>query len=97
MVTSKRRITTQVVNLVAQRSSEFLNSPNSEVQDYERFVRSIEETYGVSIAVQRTLGPDNRPAAIDGVISPDGSAPGWQWTFRTDHHETRCALRFAAL
>jgi len=95
--TSKRRIPTQVVNLVAQRSSEFLSSPELAVQDYERFVRSVEETYGVSIAVQQTLGPDNRPAAIDGVISPDGSAPGWQWTFRSDHNETRCALRFAAV
>ena len=81
------------MKLVAQRSSELLRG--SDAVAYERFVRSVEETYGVSIALQKTLGPDNRPAAIDGVISAETDAPGWHWTFRSDQNEIRCGLRFA--
>lgn len=86
-----------LVNLVAQRSSALLAEPEGEAE-YEHWVRSLEATYGVSIAVQTTMGPDNRPSAIDGVISSAVGLPsGYEWAFRSDRHETRCCLRMAAL
>jgi hypothetical protein len=93
---SNRRIPTQLVKLVAERSSALLRAADHGDADYDSFVRTVEQTYGVHIAVQKTLGPDNRPAVIDGIISLDDSAAGCQWTFRSDENETRCAMRFGA-
>ncbi|MEZ4448695.1 MAG: hypothetical protein R3B09_04380 [Nannocystaceae bacterium] len=85
-----------LINMVAQRSSALLGAPEG-VGEYESWVRSLEATYGVSIAVQTTMGPDNRPSAIDGVISSHAAPTGYEWAFRIDRHETRCCLRMAPL
>lgn len=89
----ERRSYTQIIRLLAERSTALLAAP--EVDDeYSSWVRSLEETYGVNIKVETHMGPDNRPSSIDGVISGDGGMPsGFEWAFRIDRHETRFGLR----
>jgi hypothetical protein len=90
---NRRRSYTQIVNMLAERSSSLLGETELS-DDQSMWLRSVEETYGVSIQLETTLGPDNRPAAIDGVISSEDQLPaGFQWAFRIDRHETRCCLR----
>jgi len=98
---------THLVNLVAKRSSLLLVGGAAGSQEYMRWVRSLEQDFGVRIEVQTIMGPDNRPSAIGGTISPISSAePGpvvrggetvptdCQLAFTVDGHETRCAVRY---
>ncbi len=90
---TRRRSYTQIVNMLAERSSSLLCETQLS-DDQSLWLRSLEEAYGVSIQLETTLGPDNRPAAIDGVIFSEDQLPsGFQWAFRIDRHETRCCLR----
>lgn len=91
-----RRSYTQIVNMLAERSATLLGAPRLS-DDQSIWLRSVEQTYGVTIQLETTMGPDNRPAAIDGTISGTGQLPeGFQWAFRIDRHETRCCLRALA-
>jgi len=92
---NRRRSYTQIVNMLAERRSSLLDETELS-DDQSMWLRSVEETYGVSIQLETTMGPDNRPEAIDGVISSRDQLPataGFQWAFRIDRHETRCCLR----
>ncbi len=104
----RRRSYTQIVNMLAERSATLLGAPQLS-DDQSIWLRSVEETYGVIIQLETTMGPDNRPAAIDGTIYNEGSnegsgkgsgegqlPEGFQWAFRIDRHETRCCLRALA-
>ncbi|HFE44648.1 MAG TPA: hypothetical protein ENJ18_04020 [Nannocystis exedens] len=99
----RRRSYTQIVNMLAERSATLLDAPQLS-DDQSLWLRSVEKTYGVIIELETTMGPDNRPAAIDGTISgrtseqPSGRQlpEGFQWAFRIDRHETRCCLRALA-
>ena len=98
---------THLVNLVAKRSSLLLDGGTAGSQEYMRWVRSLEQDFGVRIEVQTIMGPDNRPSAIGGTIS---SAPtsdptpivrgsetvptDCQLAFTVDGDETRCAVRY---
>ena len=98
---------THLVNLVAKRSSLLLDGGAAGSQEYMRWVRSLEQDFGVRIEVRTIMGPDNRPSAIGGTISPAvASGPGptvvcgetvptdCQLAFTVDGHETRCAVRY---
>ena len=90
---------THLVNLVAQRSSLLLEGSDSGSQEYMRWVRSLEEDFGVRIEVRTIMGPDNRPAAIGGTIQavdPGCRVPSdCQLAFTVDGDETRCSLRYS--
>lgn len=60
---------THLVNLVAKRSSLLLYGGAAGSQEYMRWVRSLEQDFGVRIEVRTIMGADNRPAAIGGTIS----------------------------
>lgn len=101
---------THLVNLVAKRSSLLLGGGVAGSQEYMRWVRSLEQDFGVRIEVRTIMGPDNRPSAIGGTISSatppaSGSSPptarrldampsDCQLAFTVDGDETRCALRY---
>ncbi|MEZ4385901.1 MAG: hypothetical protein R3A79_31570 [Nannocystaceae bacterium] len=90
---NRSRSYSDIVKLLAERSANLLDGPDLS-DDQSLWLRSLEKTYGVCIEMHTTLGPDNRPSAIDGVISgEDHLPPGFQWAFRIDRHETRCCLR----
>lgn len=90
---NRSRSYSDIVKLLSERSANLLDAPGLS-DDQSLWLRSLEETYGVCIELHTTLGPDNRPSAIDGVISGEGELPpGFQWAFRIDRHETRCCLR----
>jgi len=100
---NRRRSYTQIVNMLAERSATLLGSldlsgcARDDNGDHDRWLRSVEETYGVSIQLETMMGPDNRPSAIDGIISSADQLPaGFEWAFRIDRHETRCCLRAVA-
>jgi hypothetical protein len=65
---------THLVNLVAKRSSLLLDGGTAGSQEYMRWVRSLEQDFGVRIEVRTIMGADNRPAAIGGTISSAASA-----------------------
>lgn len=99
---------THLVNLVAKRSSLLLDGGVAGSQEYMRWVRSLEQDFGVRIEVRTIMGPDNRPSAIGGTISsvasPSAASPSahrldampsdCQLAFTVDGDETRCALRY---
>jgi len=97
---------THLVNLVAKRSSLLLDGGVAGSQEYMRWVRSLEQDFGVRIEVRTIMGPDNRPSAIGGTISsatPSTPTPSTRSTampsdcqlaFTVDGDETRCALRY---
>jgi hypothetical protein len=64
---------THLVNLVAKRSSLLLDGGPAGSQEYMRWVRSLEQDFGVRIEVRTIMGADNRPAAIGGTISSAAS------------------------
>ncbi len=92
MITSQPRPYTQLVNLIAERSSELLGG-TALGPDYLSWVRSLEQAHGVSIEVQTVLGPEGRPAAIGGTIC-GVDRPDCRLVFTVDGDETRCALRY---
>ena len=102
----RRRSYTQIVNRLAERRATLLGDrvvADERLQgrdlreQHAQWLRSLEEDYGVSIQLETMMGPDNRPSAIDGIISSDDALPaGFQWAFRIDRHETRCCLRAVA-
>ena len=67
---------THLVNLVAKRSSLLLDGGPAGSQEYMRWVRSLEQDFGVRIEVRTIMGADNRPAAIGGTISSAASSAG---------------------
>lgn len=100
---------THLVNLVAKRSSLLLDGGAAGSQEYMRWVRSLEQDFGVRIEVRTIMGPDNRPSAIGGTISSATPSPSalppaarrldampsdCQLAFTVDGDETRCALRY---
>ncbi len=99
---------THLVNLVAKRSSLLLDGNATGSQEYMRWVRSLEQDFGVRIEVRTIMGADNRPAAIGGTISSvpsacaeppaarglDAMPSDCQLAFMVDGDETRCALRY---
>lgn len=91
MQTADHRSYTHIVRMLAERGSALLAGPQPD-DTYSSWVRSLEETYGVVIKVETTMGPDNRPSSIDGVIVGDVPS-GFEWAFRVDRHETRFGLR----
>ncbi len=66
---------THLVNLVAKRSSLLLDGGVAGSQEYMRWVRSLEQDFGVRIEVRTIMGPDNRPSAIGGTISSASPTP----------------------
>lgn len=93
MIASSLRPYTHLVNLLAQRSSTLIDGGVEGSREYMTWVRSLEETFGVSIEVQTVMGPEGRPAAVGGTIC-GSSMPNCRLTFRVDGEETRCALRY---
>ena len=90
---------THLVNLVAQRSSLLLAGTTSGSQEYMSWVRTLEQDFDVRIEVKTIMGPDNRPSAIGGTITPSGACgtavrPDCQLAFTVDGEETRCAVRY---
>ena len=85
---------THLVNLVAQRSSLLLGGTSAGSQEYMRWVRSLEEDFGVRIEVRPTMGPDNRPSAVGGTICSGAMPADCQIAFTVDGDETRCAVRY---
>ena len=91
---------THLVNLVAKRSSLLLDGGVAGSQEYMRWVRSLEQDFGVRIEVRTIMGPDNRPSAIGGTISsaaspttaPSASAP--PTAHRLDAMPSDCQLAF---
>ena len=97
-----------MVNMVAKRSSMLLDGGVTGSQEYMRWVRSLEQDFGVRIEVRTIMGADNRPAAIGGTISSvpsacaeppaarglDAMPSDCQRAFTVDGDETRCALRY---
>ena len=64
-----------MLNMVAKRSSMLLDGGVTGSQEYMRWVRSLEQDFGVRIEVRTIMGPDNRPSAIGGTISSAASPP----------------------
>lgn len=93
MIANSPRRYTHLVNLIAQRSSVLLTRDASSSHDYMTWVRSLEQTFGVSIEVQTVMDPEGRPAAIGGTIC-ESARPDCRLIFTVDGDETRCALRY---
>lgn len=93
VITDRPRQYTQLVNLIAQRSSVLLASDAAGSQDYLAWVRSLEEAFGVSIEVNTVMGPEGRPAAIGGTIR-ESQRPDRRLIFTVNGDETRCALQY---
>ena len=93
MIVSSPRRYTHLVNLIAQRSSALLTREVDCSQDYMSWVRSLEETFGVSIEVKTVMDPEGRPASIGGTIR-ESERPDCRVIFTVDGEETRCALRY---
>lgn len=93
VIANSSRSYTHLVNLLAQRGSVLLDGDTAGSQAYMRWVRSLEESFGVSIEVRTVLGPEGRPAAIGGTIC-GADRPDRSLTFTVDGDETRCALRY---
>lgn len=85
-----------LVDRVAARSSLLIGASDSARCSFWSWVRSLEESSGVSIHVETIMGPDNRPSAVDGVISGRGdSTARCRMAFTVTADETRCALRYS--
>lgn len=84
---------TRLAHLLAQRGSVLLAGDLAGSQAYMRWVRSLEESLGVTIEVETVFGPEGRPAAIGGTIC-GADRPDRRVTFTVDGEETRCALRY---
>lgn len=93
MIANSPRRYTHLVNLIAQRSSVLLTRDAASSQDYMVWVRSLEETFGVSIEVKTVMDPEGRPASIGGTIR-ENERPDCRLIFTVDGDETRCALRY---
>lgn len=93
MIANSPRRYTHLVNLIAQRSSVLLARDAASSQDYLAWVRSLEETFGVSIEVNTVMDPEGRPASIGGTIR-ESERPDCRLIFTVDGEETRCALRY---
>lgn len=93
MIASSLRPYTNLVNLLAQRSSTLIGGESDGSREYMSWVRSLEESFGVRIEVQTVMGPEGRPAAVGGTIC-GSSMPNCRLTFTVDGDETRCALRY---
>lgn len=93
MIASSFSPYTQVVNLLAQRSSVLLAGDVDGSRGYMDFVRSLEQRYGVRIEVTTVTDPDGRTQAVGGTIR--GDRPDCRVTFTVDGDETRCALCYS--
>jgi hypothetical protein len=94
MTPSSLRPYTQLVNLVAQRSSLLLAGTAAGSQEYMSWVRALEKDFDVRIEVETIMGPDNRPSAIGGTICSRAMPPDCKLAFTVDGDETRCAVRY---
>ena len=82
-----------LVYCVADQRGLFLTETPASREAFGTWVRSIEESHGVSIEFETVMGPDNRPSAAVGFIRNTAHTT-WGMAFTVDSDETRCALRY---
>ncbi|MCA9716485.1 MAG: hypothetical protein KC468_17570 [Myxococcales bacterium] len=83
-----------LVDRVAERSSLLLGASEKARCSFWSWVRSLEESFGVSIHVETIMGPDNRPSAVGGVISGRDRSSRCRMAFTVNAEETRFALQY---